>query len=289
MIATHYRRATRGELDVAVEWAAQERWNPGRADADAFWAADPDGFVCAERAGEVIATGSVVSYGGRFGFMGFFIVRPDLRGRGIGREFWYWRRDRLLERLDDGASIGMDGVFAMQPFYRSGGFEFAHRNLRMSGVVRAVDGATPVVDGHIVDLATLSFDDIVEFDRSFFRFARPHFLEPWIDPVGGRGLGALDGDEIVGVGVIRPCRSGFKVGPLFARHPRVASSLFDALVIVAHGHEVSIDVPEINPDALALAERHRLTERFGCARMYHGEAPPIPWEGVYGVTTFELG
>jgi GNAT superfamily N-acetyltransferase len=86
-----YRQATRAELDVAVERAVAEGWNPGLADADAYWATDPGGFVCAESNGEVIATGSIVSYGGVLGFMGFFIVRPDLRGQGIGREFWRWR------------------------------------------------------------------------------------------------------------------------------------------------------------------------------------------------------
>ena len=53
--------------------------------------------------------------------------------------------------------------------------------------------------------------------------------------------------------------------------------------------QVSLDVPEINLDALDLARRHGLTESFGCARMYHGAAPPLPWQNIYGVTTFELG
>jgi GNAT superfamily N-acetyltransferase len=286
MAVTRYRHATRAELDVAVEWATGEGWNPGRADADAFWATDPDGFVCAERTGEVIATGSVVSYGGAFGFMGFFIVRPDLRGRGIGREFWFWRRDLLRDRLHDGASIGMDGVFAMQPFYRSGGFEFAHRTLRMTGIIGGVDGHS---DSRLVDLASLRFDDVADYDRSCFLFDRPQFLARWIDPVGGRGLAAIENGEIVGMGVIRPCRTGHKIGPLFASRPDVGASLFEALAAVAHAEEVSIDVPEINADAMELARRHRLTEQFGCARMYHGAAPPIPWDRVYGVTTFELG
>jgi GNAT superfamily N-acetyltransferase len=281
-----HRSATRAELDVAVEWAALEGWNPGRADADAFWATDPDGFVCAERDGEVIATGSVVSYAGQFGFMGFFIVRPDLRGQGIGRDFWFWRRDLLRDRLDEGASIGMDGVFAMQPFYRSGGFEFSHRTLRMTGLVRSV-GTDPAT--HLVDLAHLPFDEVVAFDGSYFPSTRPQFLASWIDPADGRGLAAIDDGAIVGLGVIRPCRTGYKIGPLFATTSAVASSLFDGLAAVADGHEVSIDVPENNVDALALARHHQLTEQFGCARMYYGDAPPIPWEGVYGVTTFELG
>lgn len=286
MTVTTYRRAGRAELDLAIEWAAEEGWNPGLDDAEAFWATDPDGFVCAERGGQVVATGSVVSYDRAFGFMGFFIVRPNLRGQGIGRDFWMWRRDVLRARLVPGAAMGMDGVFAMQPFYRAGGFEFAHRTLRMTGAVEATDSDP---EAELLDLASLRFDEVAVFDRRYFRFDRRRFLARWIDPVGGRGLAAVDGAEIVGMGVIRPCRVGYKVGPLFAADAQVANALFVALASTADGGEVTLDVPEINVDAVALAERHQLTERFGCARMYIGEAPPIPWHGVYGVTTFELG
>jgi hypothetical protein len=71
--------------------------------------------------------------------------------------------------------------------------------------------------------------------------------------------------------------------------PAVAESLFAALASVADGEDVFVDVPEHNPAAMALAERNGLQEVFGCARMYYGTAPPIPWDLVYGVTTFELG
>ena len=35
---------TRKELDIAVDWARQEGWNPGLYDADAFYAQDPLDF-----------------------------------------------------------------------------------------------------------------------------------------------------------------------------------------------------------------------------------------------------
>ena len=38
------RPMRRPELDLALDWAAAEGWNPGLRDADAFWAADPEGF-----------------------------------------------------------------------------------------------------------------------------------------------------------------------------------------------------------------------------------------------------
>mgnify|MGYP001113878848 CR=1 FL=1 len=59
----HIRGMTRDELDVLVEWAAREGWNPGLDDAEVFWNADPDGFVAAEINGELVGGGSIVAYG----------------------------------------------------------------------------------------------------------------------------------------------------------------------------------------------------------------------------------
>ncbi len=83
---------------------------------------------------EMIGGGSIVSYNKEFGFMGFFIVKPDYRAHGIGKKLWYQRRDTLLSRLNKGASIGMDGVIAMQPFYKKGGFEISFRDERYENI-----------------------------------------------------------------------------------------------------------------------------------------------------------
>jgi GNAT superfamily N-acetyltransferase len=135
---TRYRRLDRAELDTVLDWAAAEGWNPGRADAEAFWTADPEAYWGIEHEGKLIGAGAIISYDGQAGFMGLFIVRPEWRGQGLGRKFWYFRRDELRQRLRDGAPIAMDGVFAMQAFYAKGGFVFTHRNLRMEGRGQAV-------------------------------------------------------------------------------------------------------------------------------------------------------
>jgi len=37
----------------------------------------------------MIGGGSIVSYNGHFGFMGFFIIQPKYRGRGWGVNYGY--------------------------------------------------------------------------------------------------------------------------------------------------------------------------------------------------------
>lgn len=279
-----YRLLTRSELDEVLTWAAAEGWNPGRTDAEAFWAADPEGYYGMFLDGMLIGSASAVSYGGKLGFVGLFIVRPEFRSRGLGGAFWSFFIQRLAERLTPGAPMALDGVFARQPFYARSGFVLSHRNLRMEGV-----GTTALTrDRHVVELSRLSEEALLAFDGIHFGVSRAPFLERWLHPPGGLGLGWLD-DRVRGYGVIRPCQSGFKIGPLFAENPRVAEALFQGLSAHAAGQPVFLDVPENNPDAMALAARHGLREVFGCARMVRGNPLALPWRQIFGVTTFELG
>ncbi len=71
------RTMTREELDIAISWAAEEGWNPGLYDADAFYATDPNGFFIGLLDNQPIACISAVSYNNSFGFMGFYIVRKE--------------------------------------------------------------------------------------------------------------------------------------------------------------------------------------------------------------------
>jgi GNAT superfamily N-acetyltransferase len=278
------RAMTRAELDVLVDWAADEGWNPGLYDADIFWDTDPEGFIAAELGGELIGGGSIVSYEGRFGFMGFFIVRPDHRGRGLGRQLWYYRRDLLISRLRAPVTIGMDGVFAMQDFYARGGFVLRNRDLRFEGT----GAAGPTAD-RLVEASRVPFAELARFDAAHFPVPRARFLKAWIEQPRSRTLAAVVDGALRGYGVIRSCRRGMKIGPLFATDPDAAETLFRGLIDFAPGEPVFLDVPESNPQAMALAERHGLREVFGCARMYYGPPPEVAEDEIYGVTTFELG
>ena len=94
---------------------------------------------------------------------------------------------------------------------------------------------------------------------------------------------------IGGFGVLRQCRQGFKIGPLFADSPEIAEALFASLADFAEGGFVILDLPETNALALALAHRHGMEPLFETARMYCGPKPSLPLERIYGITSFELG
>ncbi len=254
-----------------------------------FWATDPDAFVAAEVDQRLIGGGAITSYDGAFGFMGFFIVRPEFRGLGLGNALWHARRERLLARLRPGASIGMDGVFAMQAYYAKGGFVFSHRDIRFRAEIPGSPAIPPSGNEDITPLADIGFDQVVAYDRTCFPAPRPSFLKAWLGQPDALALGCQRSGQLSGYGVIRRCREGCKIGPLFADDAQAAEALFARLQDFAAGGPLFLDVPENNPAAIELARRHQMVEVFGCARMYLGSAPDLAHQRIFGVTTFELG
>src|SRR5258708_37440748 len=120
------------EISIAVTWAAAEGWNPGLVDDACFAAVDPEGFFIGEFDGTPAATVSCVNYGASFAFLGFYIVREDLRGRGYGLRMWRAAIAHAGARV-----IGLDGVVAQQQNYRRSGFELGYANVRYGGTVAA--------------------------------------------------------------------------------------------------------------------------------------------------------
>jgi ribosomal protein S18 acetylase RimI-like enzyme len=272
------------EVDFALELAAREGWNPGLHDSQCFAAADPDGFLVAEVDGRPVGCISVVSYGGRFGFLGLYIVVPEFRGQGIGWRMWTQGMQRLAGHL-----VGLDGVPAQQDNYRKSGFVLAGQNVRYAGRADAAK-ATRSGAATIVPLAKVEFAAVCADDRRVFPAPRERFLRAWIDMPDATALACVDGSRLLGWGVIRRCRAGHKIGPLVADSSAIATALYEALCgTVAGADSVYLDVPVPNAAAVALAESHGMRGVFNTARMYTGAAPPCEIERVYGVTTFELG
>lgn len=272
------RTMNREEMDIAVEWAAQEGWNPGIHDAEVFFSTDPQGFFIGEIDKEPVGCISAVSYGDTFGFIGFYIIKPQFRKKGYGIQLW----KRAMSYLGD-RNIALDGVVAQQENYKKSSFKPAHRNIRFEGT------GTGVIDRSLVNLKNVDFNILLEYDTKMFSIPRPGFLKKWIGHPRDASLGILEDNEIKGYGVIRKCRRGYKIGPIFANDAAGAESIFCSLAGRFPGEPVFLDVPEVNPAAVALAEKYGMTRVFETSRMYTKNTEILPMENIFGITTFELG
>ncbi|MEI6159953.1 MAG: GNAT family N-acetyltransferase [Roseococcus sp.] len=269
------------EIPLAVEWAAREGWNPGLSDAVAFAAADPGGFLCAVRGEDMLACITAVKTGADFGFIGFYIARPDIRGQGIGFALWQAAMRRL-----EGRCIGLDGVVAQHANYRKVGFTLAWNNARYQceAPVLPVGGGVEIRDAGEVDFAAL-----VAFDAAIFGTPRPDFLRGWISTAGHRAWVAMGPAGILGFAVLRPCREGSKLAPHFALDGDVARALIADLAPHRAPGPFILDLPEPHAVAVALAQGMGLEKVFETARMYTREPPVMVRERIFGLTSFELG
>ena len=276
------RKMSKEELDVAVQWAANEGWNPGLHDADSFYATDPNGYFMGFLNGLPITCISAVAYDEAFGFIGFYITKPEFRGKGYGVRTW----NKAIEYLRT-QNIGLDGVFAQQENYKKSGFKLAYRNIRYKHIAEPTFTAE---EKNLLNLSTVPFNDLVSYDNECFPTSRPQFLKSWLAMADSYGLASVSNNKITGYGVIRKCRQGYKIGPLFADNSSVAEVLYRSLCNrIEKGAEVFFDVPEVNEEAVNLAKKNGMVEVFGTARMYTKLQPKTTLNKIYGVTTFELG
>jgi GNAT superfamily N-acetyltransferase len=272
-----------GELELALEWARQEGWNPGLDDALAFHEADPSGFFVGVMGRLPVGCISVVKYGERFAFLGLYMVHPEFRGRGYGRTLW----DRAMSSAE-GRTIGLDGVVAQQESYRRSGFEMAFRTVRYGGVPKlpeaVPDGPEPIA------VAPEKLAGLMRYDGRIFPGERHSFLSAWCGaPEKRTSFTVGRGANIRGYGTIRRCFEGYKIGPLFANDADIAAAILGALARRAKGARIYLDVPVDNAEGIALAGRFGLEPVFETARMYRGAPPSMPLGRVFGVTTLELG
>ncbi|ANM11922.1 MULTISPECIES: GNAT family N-acetyltransferase [unclassified Rhizobium] len=270
-----------GELELVLEWARQEGWNPGLDDSLAFLEADPSGFFVGAIGEVPVGSISVVKYGESFAFLGLYIVHPDFRGKGYGKAIWETGISSAGHR-----TIGLDGVAAQQDNYRKAGFEPAYSTIRYGGVATTLPvsalAAHPVMDSRL--------EGLQRFDSAIFPQPRDGFLAAWCTARKGRRSAVVrKSGKIRGYGTIRRCYEGYKIGPLFANDADSAAALLAELIPEAKGAGLFIDVPAENHEAVALAEGLGLQPVFETTRMYRGPAPATPLKHVFGVTTLELG
>jgi len=92
------------EVELALDWAAREGWNPGLHDAAPFFAADPEGFLIGLLDGEPAATAMAIPSD-----RGVFLIAgstaPWARGRGLYRAL-------VRARWDDAAARGTPALIS---------------------------------------------------------------------------------------------------------------------------------------------------------------------------------
>lgn len=272
---------SRSQLDIVIDWATKEGWNPGLYDIDAYFAADKNGFFIGYLNGEPIASISAIKYDNNFGFIGFYMVKPKFRGKGFGLKIWQVGMEYLK-----GCNIGLDGVIEQQSNYMKSGFKLAHKNIRFQSKGSGIQ----IQKDNIKLLSQVTLRQIKKFEKDFFPVQRHRFIEKWIQLPASYGYAILEDGNLKAYGVMRKCRDGYKIAPLHAEKTEQAYELFETFRGQANTNDnIYLDIPETNTNAITLVNKYQMTKVFETARMYTGKTPELPIEKIFGFTSFEIG
>lgn len=278
-MACTIRNMDMAEMEIAAYLAYKEGWNPGHADGWAFFKADPKGFFIAEIDSRVVGCISAVKYSNEFGFIGFYVVEPEYRGTTAGTQLAIAALN-YLERCN----IGIDGVLDKVKNYERIGFKQAYKNSRFEGI-----GNNFRTSENLVFMDNIDKQLIYKYDLKCFPAERHNFIDAWLEMPNIHAYAQYKNGKLGGWGVIRPCRKGFKIGPLFADSFPIADNIYKALASHAVDELIYIDIPEKNDFGVQLAAKHDMRLVFETVRMYTKKEPDIDLQKVFGVTSFELG
>lgn len=271
------RRMTRDDLELALDWARAEGWNPGIDDAAAFFAADPDGFFLKEVAGRPAAAVSVVNHDAAFAFLGLYICHPTFRGQGLGLEVWCAGLAHAGTRC-----VGLDGVPEQQSNYARSGFSHLGRTVRYRG--RGA-GSPTAGTGVPTDVK-----DLIQADMQATGIRRRRFSSAWFTGTKTRRTHCLSAtDPAASFATFRRCAEGIKIGPFHANNPAAAKALLASVPVEFGDGPLYIDVPDTSPALVEFLKERGFEPVFETARMYSAKPPAAAPPKFYGVATLELG
>ncbi|MCV6822933.1 MULTISPECIES: GNAT family N-acetyltransferase [Halocynthiibacter] len=260
-----FETAALDDVRQMIDWAADEGWNPGVDDAEAFWSTDKHGFFVARIAREMVAAVSVVNHDDHVAFLGLYLCRPEFRGQGIGFALWKHGLEHAGTRC-----IGLDGVLAQEANYETSGFVKHGSVLRLQG---RIPGCS-MEQARLVN-AMHDGETVTRLDATATGYDRGQFLDQWVfNATPSRKTVVLETPgTLSGFATARACLEGIKVGPIVAKSTDDALVLLSAAASNFSSELVTVDIPSRQKALLEALEKMGFTSSFQTAHMFRGRAP----------------
>ncbi len=248
-------------------------WNQTPDDWSRIISLAPDCCFCVEAGGRVVATSSLLVYGGGLAWLGMVLTHPEHRRRGHARRLI----DLALARAREIGirCVKLDGTAEGQPLYRSLGFQAEQpieRWRRDPGPADA--GAGDLVEGD------LPFDlDLAAFGADRSRFLRAVAAANGVATVRGQTAYALH----------RPGSRAWFFGPCVSRTPEGCERLGASLVAQHPDSPWFWDLLPENEAARDIAARLGFRPVRTLSRMWLGQNVRGDDALVYAAGGFEAG
>ncbi|XP_014662689.1 PREDICTED: uncharacterized protein LOC106805558 [Priapulus caudatus] len=280
-------RTAREMLKSLHRLTAAEGWNYGLDNLRAIYDFDPLGSFCAiddnsDMVGHLI--GAHVKPDLVMG--GLFIVREDMRGKGIGKAL-FEERSKYVGDANFGISIGSTRLVKHKELYtaRHYAFEIIGYGGKRGPLIKAPEKYK------IVPISRVDFGELARYDTKICHgMERSRFLNRWAAGLQSRSLVALDGNTIVGYATLRPADRGYRIAPLYGDTPDAIAALFHAIT-AKHTEEddhVFMNVPTTNDGMMQIVSDLGLTSAYSLKRMFTKEILMPPLQKIGSLMTMEV-
>ncbi|KAG2179122.1 hypothetical protein INT43_001972 [Umbelopsis isabellina] len=300
------------------EWAKAEQWNPGLEGAElqqVYYPTDSQGFFVGSIEDpdipgkeKIISAISSVRYGLESGWVGYYLVHPKERSKGYGHAIF----KHAILHMGDRPHIGLDAVIPQVHNYEKSGFTSVWENQRRVGgidnVISKLSSLESLTDVSYSKMCDVPIDQINDLEFRYNGFIRPKFIQNWVEfhsqseKLGRFGYAIMDHGRLVGYGCARAATTSFRVGPIFAESLDIAKALLYKLATsVKETMDASNDIPPsinpnfevdicaANPQAVSFYESLGMSNALPTKRMWKGQPPKVDIDGIYALSTLELG
>lgn len=278
------------DFKIVRRWCEKENWNPGLHDIFIYYQLGKDDHSLFFENNRPISAISLVKYSPVFFTIGSFIVKENYRKKGYGAATW----KKALSRLDNhpDATVLLYAVKKQINRYKKHGFQAQYTNKRwnLTFKTRSLLTHSPYLKKITITLVK----EISAYDKHVFSCSRARIFTELCRHPGIEGFVFKADNVIQGYGIIRPCLTGYRIGPLIADSPEIAQCLLTKLLSVSGSEPTIIDIPDCNPQG------EQLMKSVGAARdkdydtiaMIKGEVPPEYKGNIsknYGIFSLEIG
>lgn len=251
------------DLSFAALLVEQAGWNQVAGDWERVMSLDPEGCFVVEADGQKAAT-IVYTRFDDIAWISMVLVDEKYRGRGIGQMMFGYVLDKLRE--SGISTIRLDATAMGVNLYKKYGFEEEY------GLVRLIRPQTITVQEikkYIPPLTNMA--SIVDLDFKITATNRYRLIDYLRNEAGTKFYIYSQEGAVSGYVVIRPGRVGWQIGPCIADDVSSGIKLLDKALNRIMEHQVIIDIPVENEDALEWAINHGFVEQRRFIRMYAGK------------------
>jgi GNAT superfamily N-acetyltransferase len=248
------RAMREADLTFAAECTAAEGWlSENRTSLEGFYLRDPKACLIAEDRERPVGICIATCYG-ISGFIGELIVRPDMRGRGVGAKLLN-HGVRLLQ--DRGVeTVYLDGVVKAVELYERNGFRKLCRSWRFSGHV------TGKHSPHVRHMVGNDLVQVFNLDRLAFAADRSFFLKRRLETYPELSYVKLNGEKVTGFIFGRMGEDWVSAGPwVISPGVQDPTDMLSSFALQAGDKEISLGILEANHRACDLARSLGFTER----------------------------